>query len=506
MSDVIQKVKKKKKKSLNKSELVNKILLKCKDELNLQNVTVTTPSDLGPVRKKKKKRKSGQKTSIVKIEKNMVPNGHDSQKPGTSTNGNLEINESLLPDSTNTFNNGLGGVSTPISKNVIKRKIKKEPGLKMKKIKTEKPDEEVLESSVVLGKEKFKWMISPTDVDIFFKGNWENRFLHVKRNDPKYYSNLISIGTIDKMLKNNIIEFTKNIDITSYVAGVRETKNPQGRAMPSEVWDFYEQGCSIRLLNPQTYIEEIYKMNGTLQEFFHCMTGANVYLTPANSQGFAPHYDDIEAFVLQVEGKKHWRLYKPKTNEEVLPRYSSENFDQKDVGRPILDVILEAGDMLYFPRGVIHQANTVPGHHSLHITVSVYQKNSWADYFEELMKGALYETIQKSLEFRKGLPLDFHQRMGLVHSFQESEERKEYEAKIHRMIKTLIRNLPIDAAADQIAKRYQHDALPPVLTASEKSRTIFGSDMHVDKNGGVSFGNAIDEDTSVRLVKANTLR
>ena len=36
------------------------------------------------------------------------------------------------------------------------------------------------------------------------------------------------------------------------------------------------------------------------------------YLTPANSQGFAPHYDDIEAFVLQLEGRKHWRVYAPK--------------------------------------------------------------------------------------------------------------------------------------------------------------------------------------------------
>ena len=36
------------------------------------------------------------------------------------------------------------------------------------------------------------------------------------------------------------------------------------------------------------------------------------YLTPPGTQGFAPHYDDIEAFILQLEGKKHWRLYSPR--------------------------------------------------------------------------------------------------------------------------------------------------------------------------------------------------
>ena len=79
------------------------------------------------------------------------------------------------------------------------------------------------------------------------------------------------------------------------------------------------------------------------------------YLTPAGTQGFAPHYDDIEAFVLQLEGKKRWRVYKPRSKEETLPRFSSENFNESEIGEPIIDVILETGDLLYFPRGYIHQ-------------------------------------------------------------------------------------------------------------------------------------------------------
>ncbi len=79
------------------------------------------------------------------------------------------------------------------------------------------------------------------------------------------------------------------------------------------------------------------------------------YLTPQGTQGFAPHYDDIEAFVLQLEGKKRWRVYKPLFKEEVLPRFSSGNYEQSQLEAPIIDVVLEAGDLLYFPRGYIHQ-------------------------------------------------------------------------------------------------------------------------------------------------------
>ena len=60
------------------------------------------------------------------------------------------------------------------------------------------------------------------------------------------------------------------------------------------------------------------------------------------------------------------------TKEETLPRESSRDFtedEMKDV-EPVIDVVLGPGDLLYMPRGWIHQANTCnDDHHSLHLTV-----------------------------------------------------------------------------------------------------------------------------------------
>ena len=36
------------------------------------------------------------------------------------------------------------------------------------------------------------------------------------------------------------------------------------------------------------------------QDHFNSMVGANVYLTPPGTQGFAPHWDDVEVFMLQL--------------------------------------------------------------------------------------------------------------------------------------------------------------------------------------------------------------
>lgn len=60
------------------------------------------------------------------------------------------------------------------------------------------------------------------------------------------------------------------------------------------------------------------------------------------------------------------------------------NFDEAEIGKPILEVVLEAGDLLYFPRGFIHQGDCLPDAHSLHITISSYQKNSWGDLLKRV--------------------------------------------------------------------------------------------------------------------------
>lgn len=42
--------------------------------------------------------------------------------------------------------------------------------------------------------------------------------------------------------------------------------------------------------------------------------------------------------------------------------YNAANMSQEELGEPILDVVLEPGDLLYFPRGTYHQvawANTL---------------------------------------------------------------------------------------------------------------------------------------------------
>ena len=410
--------------------------------------------------------------------------------------------------------------SKPIKENLEKPKKKKSPPKLIPLSNDEIDDEKTVESfsaeslnsdnnfnSKVDGKEAFKFIINPMKTEKFFSQHWEKKPLLLKRENSSYYKNLFSTSDFDKMLIEHNVQYSKNLDVTSYSNGERETHNPIGRALGPVVWDYYNNGCSLRLLNPQTFNRPVWRLLSSLQEHIGSFCGANVYLTPPGTQGFAPHWDDIEAFILQLEGKKHWRVYSPRNSEETLPRESSANLSQEEVGDPIIDTVLEAGDLLYFPRGYIHQGNALEDEHSLHITVSMYQKTSWIDLFEKVMPQALQVAAKEDIEFRKGLPLNYLQDLGVVNMEKDTKLRNSFLSKFTELLTKLVEYAPIDAAVDQMGKSFIHDCLPPVLSQQDKICTALdGGNRWSKKKKRVFNRTELGPEDHVRLIRGNCIR
>ncbi|XP_050425267.1 ribosomal oxygenase 1 isoform X2 [Adelges cooleyi] len=363
-----------------------------------------------------------------------------------------------------------------------------------------------LKNSVTTGKKLFEWLIDPINIDDFMKKHWEKTYLHIPRNSPNYFSELFSLEEFDSILRKNNLQYGTNVDITSYVNNQRETHNPVGRAQAHVVWDYFNNGCSVRLLNPQLFAPEIYKLMSNLQEYFSSLVGCNVYLTPPFSQGFAPHYDDIEAFVVQVNGEKHWRVYKPLSQCDTLPRTSSRNFQQGEIGSPILDVILRPGDFLYMPRGYIHQADTLfTETHSLHLTFSTYQQNSMYDFLQVTLKNALSNAVKNDVTYRSGLPIGYQNLGGICESEKNtphSSQRQAFEHQINSLIKNLKNHLDFDQAIDQFSlKNYYTNSLPPSLSNAELMRTV-ANGTKIQSNGK-TIGSVDIENAEIKLVRGN---
>lgn len=252
-------------------------------------------------------------------------------------------------------------------------------------------------------------------------------------------------------------------------------------------------------------IDYTYILSANLQEHFGCFVGANSYLTPPGSQGFAPHYDDIEAFILQIEGKKRWRLYKPNSEAAVLTRESSRNFKDSEIGKPFFDEILEAGDLLYFPRGTIHQAEALDSTHSLHLTLSVYQKNAWADLLQAAVPEAINRAIESDVKFREGLPRDIWDHMGVARADVKSLKREAFKKEFQKLVAQAMEYVDLDDAVDQVAKTHVHDMLPPVLEDEELDCTVW-EDGERMIDGQVIDRVEIEPDTRIRLIRSRVSR
>lgn len=79
--------------------------------------------------------------------------------------------------------------------------------------------DDLLVGSIEAGKEIFQRILSPIKVENFLNKYWEQIPCLIRKNNHKFFTNLISFNSIDDMLRNNHVEYTKNIDITSYQNG-----------------------------------------------------------------------------------------------------------------------------------------------------------------------------------------------------------------------------------------------------------------------------------------------
>ncbi|GKZ00814.1 hypothetical protein MPSEU_001033100 [Mayamaea pseudoterrestris] len=354
----------------------------------------------------------------------------------------------------------------------------------------------------------------------FYKDYFEKKPLLVQTmKNRDRLGGLLDLAAIRTMMQTQKLYYGKDLNVTRYELqkdGVkrRTTLDPVDgdvkKQVDASIWsDFYQQGCTIRLLCPHKHIDPIHALLSNLETEFGCMVGSNAYLTPPDgSQGFAPHYDDIDAFCLQLEGRKRWKVYAPLHMSERLPRVSSEDYVAADLDgvEPVFDVLLEPGDVLYMPRGWIHQACTLPDsnasesqQHSLHLTISTMQQWAWVDLIEIVMPEALQAVATGEFTaLREGLPNKFLDYMGTMHhdpddtlpdilkkKMDESiddvvEEKRLLKEQFLSQAKKRIAlvakeasNL-IDAACDQLGVRFISERLPPALSLKEKARTDAG--------------------------------
>ncbi len=235
----------------------------------------------------------------------------------------------------------------------------------------------------------------------FFNSNWEKELYYLNRKHSSFYKGLFSIKNFDTILeygkpqKDNLRVVKNQQPLLS-----SKYKSSNGDLNLNQLYAAYTDGYTLVINEIHKYWEPINILVQNMRHKFSHNVLANAYLTPANQKALSAHYDTHDVFVLQISGKKHWNFYDDTNFKTPLlnsfqPIFNNENLSGKK------EVTVKAGDLMYVPRGLPHEAYT-SDESSLHLTIGVYPIQ-YADFFSK----SFQSLAQNDIELRKSLPVGF---------------------------------------------------------------------------------------------------
>lgn len=263
-------------------------------------------------------------------------------------------------------------------------------------------------------------LLSPVTVQDFFSNHWETAPLVIKRKSPDYYDSLLTALDLDYVISTALSLQSSDVDLIEAddASKLNATRHVKQLAL---VYEAYRDGATVRVKHAQRHWKALRTLCRQLEQLFSFPVKANLYCTPTGTRGLNRHWDTHDVLVLQVAGSKRWRIFNPRVPlplENVPPLAFEErgeklrfyrgapgkeltHFDETDSELPLYDFTMEAGDLLYMPRGFVHEANTLESA-SAHLTIGIHVL-TWLD----LLVVALGQKGHSDERFRKAMPFGF---------------------------------------------------------------------------------------------------
>ncbi len=264
-------------------------------------------------------------------------------------------------------------------------------------------------------------IVAPHSPEEFLSDYYEKKPLLIHRDDEAYFADLLSFDEIDRVLTTLSLHYP-DVDMTNanHQMKVGDFTYPSGLVNAAKLYQEFADGGTVVLPSLDAIVPELAQLCRAMEAEMSARFQTNIYMTPGKqAQGFVSHFDSHDVFVLQVTGSKHWRVY----DTPVELPYRGMAFDPEETkpAEVTMEFDLGPGDILYLPRGVMHDAVTNEGG-SLHITLGLLH-TSWTDFLVE----ALARVGLQDPSFRKALPAGFARE-----DFDRAEAKVAFEALMQR--------------------------------------------------------------------------
>lgn len=245
------------------------------------------------------------------------------------------------------------------------------------------------------------WLLDPFEPEAFLADYWEARTLRVARGRADHFADLLSLDSVDRIITTLHLDSREVMLVDGERAlRVEDYTYPSGMVDAARVAEQFADGATIILQQAHLRLAELAELCRAMEAEFSLRFQTNVYVTPAGqAQGFKPHYDAHDVFVLQVAGAKDWHIFD--TPVELPDREQPFNPKQHVPGAVTEEFRLHAGDLAYIPRGVMHDARS-SDQISIHITLGALGR-TWGDFMAEAVRLARLDDPM----LRRSLPVGF---------------------------------------------------------------------------------------------------
>ncbi|MGY1724164.1 cupin domain-containing protein [Blastococcus sp. SYSU DS0533] len=223
----------------------------------------------------------------------------------------------------------------------------------------------------------------------FAQEHWARRPLLTRAEDTgNSFTDLLDLPAVDELLSRRGLR-TPFLRIAKDGAVVDAKRFTTSGGAGAEIADQVSSDAVLRLFadGSTVVLQGLHRLWPPLIEFADQLaadlghpTQVNAYITPPSSQGFSPHYDVHDVFVLQVAGEKHWTIHEPVLPDPLRTQPWSDRSAEVAAAAeraPVIDAVLRPGDALYLPRGFLHSAKAL-GEISAHLTVGIHSVTRWA--------------------------------------------------------------------------------------------------------------------------------
>jgi ribosomal protein L16 Arg81 hydroxylase len=218
--------------------------------------------------------------------------------------------------------------------------------------------------------------IFPVSRENFLESYWNKCYLRVPGHAGKFKS-VLAWEEINRILEEHrlqpprlrLFQDGKAVEPTRYLS-IRGGSSV-ARIKSADLMNCLAAGATLIIDQIDELAPGVRQLATDFEDYLRIYTIANLYAGWRRQKGFDLHWDAQDTMIIQIDGRKHWKVHRP---TRVHPLKQDVEKAEEPEDEPIWEGVLEAGDVLYLPRGWWHIAFPLD-EPSLHITMTIVPAN-----------------------------------------------------------------------------------------------------------------------------------